>query len=116
MLPPTILLLKSNNLPAKSTIMKKIWIAILIFSIAACTKKNDDANTPPNATGCAVEDKNPAVPNAVTTAFKAKFGNIAVCEWKLRNEGTWKAHFFNKGVAWEATFNADGSLVKSEPA
>jgi hypothetical protein len=94
--------------------MKKIWIALLIFSFASCTKSTDD-NTTQNGS-CAVEDKNPAVPAAVTAAFKAAFGNVPVCEWKLRNEGTWKAHFFNKGVNWEATFMPDGTLIKSERA
>lgn len=94
--------------------MKRLWIALLIFSFVNCTKSTDD-NTTQNNT-CAVEDKNPAVPAAVTAAFKVAFGNVPVCEWKLRNEGTWRAHFFNKGVNWEATFTPDGSLIKSERA
>jgi hypothetical protein len=98
----------------KNNIMKQLITALLVLFLMNCTKSGDD--TQPNNTGCAVEDKNPAVPAAVLNAFKALFGNTPVCEWKLRSDGTWRAHFSNKGVDWEATFSADGTLVKSERA
>jgi hypothetical protein len=55
-----------------------------------------------------------AIPQAVLQSFTNLFGNVTVQEWSLRNDGTWRAHFLNNGVAWEATFKADGTLVKSE--
>lgn len=61
-------------------------------------------------------NQNTAVPQAVLQSFAALFGNVTVNQWKLRNDGTWRAHFMNNGVAWEATFTATGTLIKSEPA
>jgi hypothetical protein len=55
-------------------------------------------------------------PTAVSNSFISIFGNVPVREWKLRRKGEWKAHFINKGVAWEATFSPGGTLLKSEPA
>jgi hypothetical protein len=55
-----------------------------------------------------------AVPSAVLAAFRQQFANDVVYEWKLRNDGTWKAHFMRGTVKWEATFSATGSLIKVE--
>ena len=55
-------------------------------------------------------------PAAVLAAFQARFGNVAVRQWKLRSNGNWRAHFMRNGIAWEATFTPAGMLVKSEPA
>jgi hypothetical protein len=56
-----------------------------------------------------------APPAAVLTSFNALFGNAPVTQWKLRSDGTWRAHFTLNGKPWEATFAADGRLLKSEP-
>lgn len=59
-----------------------------------------------------VSDK--AVPKAVLDAFAANFPGETVYEWKLRSDGTWRAHFNRSGVKWEATFSASGTLLKAE--
>ncbi len=56
------------------------------------------------------------VPTAVLTAFRATHPNNIVYEWKLRNDGTWKAHYIRGIVKWEATYTAAGVLVKEESA
>ncbi|MFN8290668.1 MAG: hypothetical protein U0U70_10450 [Chitinophagaceae bacterium] len=55
-----------------------------------------------------------AVPAAVLDAFRQRFPNDNVYEWKLANDGTWKAHFLRSGVKYEATFSASGTLIKFE--
>lgn len=55
-----------------------------------------------------------AVPAAVLNAFRQQFPNDNVYEWKLTNDGTWKAHFLRNGVKFEATFSASGALLKFE--
>lgn len=55
-----------------------------------------------------------AVPKAVLDAFAAQFPSDVVYEWKLRNDGTWKAHYMRGAVKWEATFSATGTLLKNE--
>jgi hypothetical protein len=56
------------------------------------------------------------VPQVVLDAFRATHPTNTVYEWKLRSDGTWKAHY-NKGtVKWEATYTAAGVLVKDELA
>lgn len=100
--------------------MKKIFLTMAIaFSLFSCTKDaapvTDDTASSKNASR-RPEDNVQTPPQAVLSAFVAKFGNVSVAQWKLRSDGTWRAHFMNKGVAWEATFKADGTLVKSEPA
>ena len=57
-----------------------------------------------------------AVPQVVLDAFKTQFPSEVVYEWKLRNDGTWKAHYNKAGVKWEATFSAAGALLKNEKA
>ena len=92
-------------------------IAIILVS---CAKEKAGSITSASTTSAAarsgVEDRVATPPQAVLTAFVAKFGNVPVQEWKLRSDGTWRAHFLRNGVAWEATFKADGTLVKSERA
>ncbi len=56
------------------------------------------------------------VPQVVLTAFRATHPTEIVTEWKLRNDGTWKAHYLKGAVAWEATYTAAGVLVKDELA
>lgn len=55
-----------------------------------------------------------AVPKAILDAFAAQFPSDVVYEWKLRNDGTWKAHYMRGAVKWEATFSATGTLLKNE--
>jgi hypothetical protein len=54
------------------------------------------------------------VPQAVLTAFRSTHPNDNVYEWKLRNDGTWRAHFMRGAVKWEATYTPAGVLVKEE--
>jgi hypothetical protein len=54
------------------------------------------------------------VPQVVLTAFRSTHPNDNVYEWKLRNDGTWKAHFMRGSVKWEATYTAAGVLIKEE--
>jgi hypothetical protein len=54
------------------------------------------------------------VPQAVLTAFRSTHPNDNVYEWKLRNDGTWKAHYMRGAVKWEATYSAAGVLIKEE--
>ncbi len=99
--------------------MKKLLLSMVIATaLISCTKEStlpaDDSATTSQAKR--PEDNIQTPPAAVLNAFVAKFGNTTVDQWKLRSDGTWRAHFMNNGIAWEATFNADGTLVKSEPA
>jgi hypothetical protein len=54
------------------------------------------------------------VPEVILAAFRQQFANDNVYEWKLRNDGIWKAHFMRGTVKYEATFSATGSLLKFE--
>ncbi len=56
------------------------------------------------------------VPQVVLDAFRATHPTSTVYEWKLRNDGTWKAHYFKGTVKWEATYTAAGVFVKDEIA
>jgi hypothetical protein len=56
------------------------------------------------------------VPEVVLAAFRQRFPTDNVYEWKLRNDGTWKAHFMRGSVKYEATYTAAGALVKFEKA
>jgi hypothetical protein len=56
------------------------------------------------------------VPQVVLSAFRSTHPNDNVYEWKLRNDGTWKAHYIRGTVKWEATYTATGVLVKEEQA
>ncbi len=59
---------------------------------------------------------NAAVPQVVLTAFRTRNPNDNVWEWKLTNNGTWKAHFARNGVQWETTFSATGTFISEERA
>lgn len=88
--------------------------------VVSCAKEkvsdNSTSSSPSTSASSAREDRIGTPPQAVLNAFVAKFGNVPVQQWKLRSDGTWRAHFIRNGVAWEATFTASGTLVKSEPA
>jgi hypothetical protein len=96
--------------------------AFATISLVACEKSSviSDASAIEARRGRGndggVEDNIITVPTAVLQSFTKTFGNVAVREWKLRSDGTYRAHFTRNNVAWEATFKADGTLVKSEPA
>ena len=103
--------------------MKKLLMAVVITAaLVSCAKEKfsdssiSSSSTSSSRGGGGVEDNIATPPKAVLNAFVTKFGNVPVSEWKLRSDGTWRAHFMNKGIAWEATFKADGTLVKSERA
>lgn len=55
-----------------------------------------------------------AVPAAVLDAFRDAYPADNVYEWKLTNEGTWKAHFMRNAIKWEVTFNNAGNVIKAE--
>lgn len=55
-----------------------------------------------------------AVPAAVLDAFRDAYPTDNVYEWKLTNEGTWKAHFMRNAIKWEVTFNNAGNVIKAE--
>jgi hypothetical protein len=84
--------------------MKLLLAFIIAIVLTACAKEKATNST----TNSSVED--------VANAFTAGFGSVTVTEWKLTSDGTYAAHFTNNGVLWEATYKADGTLVKSEPA
>jgi hypothetical protein len=54
------------------------------------------------------------VPLVVLNAFRAQYPTEIVYQWKLTNDGTWKAHFNRATIKWEATFSATGILLKAE--
>jgi hypothetical protein len=56
------------------------------------------------------------LPEVVLDAFRQRFPADNVYEWKLRNDGTWRAHFMRGTVKYEATYSAAGSLLKFERA
>ena len=102
--------------------MKKLlMIAAITLTVVSCAKQklpSDDnsSSSASSSSSAGTEDKVGTPPQAVLTAFVTKFGNVPVRQWKLRSDGTWRAHFTRNGVAWEATFTATGTLVKSEAA
>lgn len=105
----------------KFTIMKKLLIMLVTAAVlVSCAKEkvsaDNSASTASSASRNGTEDNIGRPPQAVLNAFAANFGNVAVSQWKLRSDGTWRAHFTRNGVAWEATFTAAGTLIKSEAA
>ena len=54
------------------------------------------------------------VPSVVLDGFRKAYATDNVYEWKLTNEGTWKAHFMRSSVKWEVTFSSTGTVVKEE--
>jgi major membrane immunogen (membrane-anchored lipoprotein) len=54
------------------------------------------------------------VPQVVLDAFRQRFPTDNVYEWKLRNDGTWKAHFMRGADKYEATYTTAGVLLKFE--
>lgn len=92
--------------------MKKTMLFSAALLIIALTNTAGAATLAPNTT---INFKvTAAPPAAVINSFNSLFGNAPVSQWKLRSDGTRRAHFTFKGRAWEATFSADGTLLKSE--
>lgn len=105
--------------------MKNVFIMLVAGTmLVSCAKERiaDDNSASSQTTSSSsssstrVDDKSVTPPAAVLNAFTAQFGNVTVTQWKLRSDGTYRAHFMRNGIAWEATFTASGTLVKSEAA
>jgi hypothetical protein len=103
--------------------MKQFFLLLVMAAtMVSCSKQrlpDDNTSAISSSSGSSrsgTDDSSATPPAAVSAAFKARFGNLSVRQWKLRNDGTWRAHFTYNGVAWEATFSADGTLLKSERA
>lgn len=100
--------------------MKKLLILLITASVmVSCAKQKVPGNNTAasqSSSSPGNDDSSVTPPPAVQTAFTSKFGNTPVRQWKLRNDGTYRAHFTWNNVAWEATFTANGTLVKSEAA
>lgn len=89
---------------------KRIIVAMFLsLTMVACEKTSLFEDRVSN-------NSSAAVPQPILKSLTANFGNVTVREWKLNSDGSWKAHFIFTGVAWEATFAADGTVLKSEPA
>ena len=56
------------------------------------------------------------VPQVVLDAFRQRYPNDNVFEWKLTNTGEWKAHVMRGAIKYEATFSASGTFIKFEQA
>ena len=69
-----------------------------------------------NERGHSISCTNTPVPQVVLTAFRSTHPNDNVYKWKLRNDGTWKAHHNRSSVKWEATYTDAGISVKEEIA
>lgn len=112
--------------------MKKSFLilAVAAMTIASC-KKSSEAEIAPDMSlksstllkngaddglSGARQDRNIAVPAKVLAAFAKAFPGVTVREWRFTSKGLYKAHFLRNGIAWEASFRADGTLVKSERA
>lgn len=54
------------------------------------------------------------VPQVVLDAFRQNFPADNVYEWKLNNDGSWKAHIMRGAVKYEATLSAAGAVLKFE--
>lgn len=54
------------------------------------------------------------VPQVVLDAFRQNFPADSVYEWKLNNDGSWKAHIMRGSVKYEATLSATGTVLKFE--
>lgn len=93
--------------------MKKVSvIAATLLAIISMNPVSAASTNPNNSP--VKETMKAAPPAAVLNSFISIFGNVPVRQWKLRSNGDWRAHFMNNGIAWEATFRPDGTLMKSE--
>lgn len=98
--------------------MKKLLILLVTATIVlSCSKERitEGTSTSQSSTN-ASDDSSVTPPQAVLNAFRTQFGNVPVRQWKLRNDGNYRAHFTWNNTPWEATYTAAGTLVKSEAA
>jgi hypothetical protein len=58
------------------------------------------------------DDKSIIVPAKVIASFNKLFPGSTVREWKFTSDSLYKVHFTRKGIAYEASFKANGTLVK----
>lgn len=105
--------------------MKKTLSLLLLAAVltTACSKQShgaDDIVTQQKNNGA---EDNPAggggsnvssVPPAVIAAFAARYPDARSVQWKVLNNGNYKAEFFRGAVKWQATFTSSGVLVKEE--
>jgi hypothetical protein len=96
----------------KTVCMKKVSLFATTFLVAALSITINA--TPVTTFDASVISVKATPPAAVLNSFATLFGNVPVRQWKIRSNGNWRAHFLNNGIAWEATFAPDGTLVKSE--
>ncbi len=53
-------------------------------------------------------------PEAVLTAFKARFPSVENADWSMEDEAEWEAEFKKDGKAMSANFKEDGTWVSTE--
>lgn len=64
--------------------------------------------------GIAHAQTNIQVPEAVKSAFKAKFPNVASIEWEAEIEEVYEAEFKQNGKKMSAAFKSDGTWIETE--
>lgn len=74
-------------------------------------KRANDDNQPRHS---GKDDKSITVPAKVIASFNKLFPGSTVREWKFTSNSLYKVHFMRKGIAYEASFKANGTLVKVE--
>lgn len=94
--------------------MKKLFLvlstALLLSALPAC---DDDKTSNATTDDISVND----VPEAVKTAFAAKYPGAADIKWENATEDgakTYKAKFETGGTKKKAEFGADGKFIKEE--
>ncbi|MGJ8685506.1 MAG: PepSY-like domain-containing protein [Nonlabens sp.] len=60
------------------------------------------------------QEKPEEVPEAVQSAFKAKYPDENDPDFELDSHGYWEAHFKKDGEKYRADFNPDGTWVETE--
>ena len=109
------------NLKLKN--MKKIFALVVMTSclFASCTKDSQGSNDLITSQQRAENNPNggggnniATAPDAVLSAFNARYPDATRIEWKQLPDGNIKAEFFRGAVKWQAIFTASGTLVKEE--
>ncbi|AMR30122.1 hypothetical protein A0256_01160 [Mucilaginibacter sp. PAMC 26640] len=75
-----------------------------------------DANDDNQAKHSGTDDKKINVPAKVMLSFNKLFPGSTVREWKFTSDSLYKVHFTKMGIAYEASFKANGTLVKVQRA
>jgi hypothetical protein len=103
--------------------MKKILALILVGSslLVSCTKDSQGSNDLITSQQRAEDNANgggginiATAPDAVLSAFNARYPDATRIEWKQLPNGNIKAEFFRGAVKWQAIFTTNGTLVKEE--